>query len=98
MYLDEHGQSSSTAPVRQFAFVSTNNPNNPTKLFFLRIGMADYRAFLQKWVDWLQTEAIDEILAKDVGLDAAKVDEIIPEEADERTRRAENVTLDEKTG
>jgi hypothetical protein len=59
-------------PARRFAFVSTDNPNNPTKLFFLRIGMADYRAFLQKWVEWLNTEAINEILAEDVGIDATE--------------------------
>nr|WP_299506491.1 hypothetical protein [uncultured Rhizobium sp.] len=70
LYLDEHGRSSSTAPVRRFAFVSTNSPYNPTKLLILRLGMAEYRAFLQKWVDWLKSEAIDEILANDVGLDA----------------------------
>ncbi|TBG74379.1 hypothetical protein ELG69_28965 [Rhizobium leguminosarum] len=82
LYLDEHGRSSSASPVRRFAFVSTNDPKNPTKLHFLRIGMADYRAFLQKWVEWLKTEAIDDILAKDVGLDAADaMDAIVPEEA-----------------
>lgn len=70
LYLDEHGHSCSGAPVRRFAFVSTDRPNNPTKLHFLRIKMADYRAFLQCWVDWLNGEAIDEILAEDLGLDA----------------------------
>lgn len=39
---------------------------------------------LKKWVDWLKTEAVDEILAKDVGLDATVASvEIIPEEQDE---------------
>lgn len=88
LYLDEHGRSSSTAPVRRFAFVSTDNPSNPTKLFFLRIGMADYRAFLQKWVEWLKTEAINEILAEDVGVDATDSSvAIILEDAAEATRR-----------
>lgn len=82
LYLDEHGRSSSASPVRRFAFVSTNDPRNPTKLLFLRIGMADYRAFLQKWIDWLKTAAIDEMLARDVGLDATEAaDAIVPEEA-----------------
>ncbi|RVG28641.1 hypothetical protein [Sinorhizobium meliloti] len=82
LYLDEYARSNSTAPVRRFAFVSTDNPNAPTKLFFLRIGMADYRAFLQKWVDWLKTEAINEILAVDVGVDAAEASvAVIPEDA-----------------
>lgn len=86
LYLDERGRSSSTAPVRRFAFVSTNDPKNPTKLLFLRIGMADYRAFLQKWVDWLNTAAVDVVLAKDVGLDAIEgADELIPEEAAKAT-------------
>lgn len=89
LYLDEHGRSSSAAPVRRFAFVSTNNPNDPTKLFFLRIGMADYRVFLRKWVDWLKTEAVDEILAKDVGLDATEASiAAIPEEAARASRGA----------
>lgn len=86
LYLDEYGRSSSAAPVRRFAFVSTDNPSIPTKLFFLRIGMADYRAFLQKWVEWLQTEAINEILAEDVGVDATESSvAIILEDAAEAT-------------
>jgi hypothetical protein len=32
LYLDEHGRSRSDAPVHRFAFVSTNDPTNPTKL------------------------------------------------------------------
>lgn len=86
LYLDEDGRSSSTAPVQRFAFVSTDNPNAPTKLLFLRIGMADYRAFLQKWVEWLKTEAINEILAEDVGVDATESSvAIILEDAAEAT-------------
>lgn len=69
LYLDQNGRSSSGAPVRRFAFVSTDRLNNPTELRFLRIKMADYRAFLQHWVDWLNREAIDEVLAEDLGLD-----------------------------
>lgn len=69
LYLDQNGRSSSGAPVRRFAFVSTNKLNNPTQLHFLRINMGDYRKFLQHWVDWLNQEAIDEILAEDLGLD-----------------------------
>ena len=44
--------------------------------------MADYRVFLQKWVEWLKTEAINEILAEDVGVDATESSvAIIPEDA-----------------
>ncbi|MEN2990918.1 hypothetical protein WG926_21575 [Tistrella sp. BH-R2-4] len=69
LYLDQHGRSNSGAPVRRFAFVSTDRSYNPTKLHFLRIKMVDYRAFLQQWIDWLKREAIDEVLAEDMGLD-----------------------------
>jgi len=86
LYLDQYGRSGSGAPVRRFAFVSTDNPNNPTKLHFLRIKMADYRAFLQRWVDWLNGEAMEEILAEDLGLEAPEADAMtIPEEAVEAT-------------
>jgi hypothetical protein len=70
LYLDEHGRSCSGAPVRRFAFVSTNAPYRPTKLHFLRITMADYRTFLQRWVDWLNIEAIEQVLADDLDLEA----------------------------
>ena len=81
LYLDEHGRSRSGAPVHRFAFVSTNNPMSPTKLHFLRIGMVHYRAFLQRWVNWLNVEAIEEVLAEDLGLDALEAEEVtIPEE------------------
>lgn len=69
LYLDQNGRSTTGAPVRRFAFVSTDRLNNPTKLHFLRIKMVDYRAFLQQWVDWLNREAIDEVLAEDLGLE-----------------------------
>jgi hypothetical protein len=76
LYLDEHGRSSSSAPVRRFAFVSTDRANNPAKLHFLRIKMVDYRAFLQCWVDWLNGEAIEELLAEDLGLDALETEAV----------------------
>ena len=82
LYLDQHGRSNSGAPVRRFAFVSTDRLNNPTKLHFLRIKMVDYRAFLQHWVDWLNREAIDEVLAEDLGLDESDTETVtIPEAA-----------------
>jgi hypothetical protein len=82
LYLDQHGRSNSGAPVRRFAFVSTDRLNNPTKLHFLRIKMVDYRAFLQHWVDWLNREAIDEVLAEDLGLDEPDAEAVtIPEAA-----------------
>lgn len=81
LFLDKHGRSRSDAPVRRFAFVSTDRPRNPTKLHFLRIGMADYRAFLQCWVRWLNAAAINEVLAGDLGLETLEADaETIPEE------------------
>ena len=85
LYLDQHGRSNSGAPVRRFAFVSTDKLNNPTKLHFLRIKMVDYRAFLQHWVDWLNREAIDEVLAEDLGLDESDAEAVaIPETAANR--------------
>lgn len=43
--------------------------------------MADYRAFLQRWVDWLNEEAIEEILAEDLGLEALEAEAVvIPED------------------
>jgi len=81
LYLDQHGRSCSGAPVRRFAFVSTDNPRNPTELRFLRIKMVDYRAFLQHWVDWLNREAIDEILAEDLGLNGPDTEAVAVPEA-----------------
>lgn len=69
LYLDEHGRTHSDAPVRRFAFVSMDDPHNPTKLHFLRIAMADYRAFLECWVNWLNTEAMEVVLSEDLALD-----------------------------
>ncbi len=80
LYLDQHGRSNSGAPVHRLAFVSTERPYKPTKLHFLRIKMVDYRAFLQHWVDWLNREAIDEVLAGDMGLDEPDTEAVrIPE-------------------
>lgn len=80
LYLDQDGRSHSGAPVRRFAFVSTDKPNNPTKLHFLRIKMADYRSFLQHWVDWLNAAAIQEFLAEDLGLEAFDPEMALSEE------------------
>lgn len=86
LYLDQHGRSSSGSPVRRFAFVSTDNPYNPSKLYFLRITMADYRAFLQRWVDWLNGEAMEQILADDLGLEALEAEaSTIPDETVDAT-------------
>ncbi|RWF91519.1 MAG: hypothetical protein EOQ45_25500 [Mesorhizobium sp.] len=88
LYLDQHGRSCSGAPVRRFAFVSTDSPKKPTKLYFLRIKMVDYRAFLQRWVDWLNEEAMEEILAEDLGLEAPDAEAVtISEEAAEATAK-----------
>jgi hypothetical protein len=43
--------------------------------------MADYRAFLQRWVDWLNAEAIQAVLAEDFGLGALEAEAVaIPED------------------
>lgn len=76
LYLDQHGRSTFGSPVRRFAFVSTDSPRNPSNLYFLRIEMAQYRAFLQHWVDWLNGEAMEQILADDLGLEAIGSDVI----------------------
>ncbi|OWK25773.1 hypothetical protein AJ87_01325 [Rhizobium yanglingense] len=57
IYLDEHGRSTPGAPVRAFCFVSTKVKNSKVEgLDFLRVGMKNYRAFLQLWAKWLQDE------------------------------------------
>lgn len=76
LYLDQNGRSVPGSPVRRFAFVSTDNPKNPTKLFFLRIKMADYRLFLERWIDWLNEEAMEVILAENLGLEATDAEEV----------------------
>ena len=35
---------------------------------FLRISMAGYRQFLERWVEWLNSEAIGKVLAEEVSL------------------------------
>ena len=58
LYLDKDGRTTHGEPVRMFCFVSTKRTRNVTEgLHFLRVGMKDYRAFLQLWTDWLQTSA-----------------------------------------
>lgn len=49
--------------------------SNPTELHFLRIKMADYRAFLQRWVDWLNEEAVETILAEDLGIEQTEAED-----------------------
>lgn len=57
LYLDEHGRSTPGAPVRAFCFVSTKEKDRRIEgLHFLRVGMKNYRAFLQLWAKWLQDE------------------------------------------
>ncbi len=75
LYLDQDGRSRDGAAVRRFAFVSTNSTSNPTELHFLRIKMADYRAFLQRWVDWLNEEAVETILAEDLGIEQTEAED-----------------------
>jgi hypothetical protein len=55
LYLDTHGKSNYGAPVQMFCFVSTKrtHKNGIEGLHFLRVGMKDYRTFLQLWTKWL---------------------------------------------
>ena len=53
--LDSHGQTTEGAPVTRFRFVSTKQKKQAVVgLHFLQITMKDYRAFLRRWVGWLQ--------------------------------------------
>ncbi|WP_174802669.1 hypothetical protein [Martelella limonii] len=55
LYLDSHGQTTEGAPVTRFCFVSTKQKNQAVVgLHFLQITMKNYRAFLGRWVGWLQ--------------------------------------------
>lgn len=74
LYLDEHGRSTVGDPVQRFAFVSTNSPYNPTELFFLRTTMGDYRVFLQRWIDWLKENSVEQVLADDLGVEPLGVE------------------------
>ncbi|MBX4956015.1 hypothetical protein [Rhizobium lentis] len=56
-YLDAQGRSSENIRVSRFAFVSTDRQRNPRALHIQSVTMADFRAFLGKWVDWLQNPA-----------------------------------------
>jgi len=67
LFLNEQGRSSVDDPVRKFVFVSTNRMRNPTSLHFLRIGMRDYRAFLDKWVEWLTSSGLQQELEEVIG-------------------------------
>ena len=57
-YLDETGQSSSTKPVKMYAFISGKYDERDKErligLNILRISEANYRVFLRKWVAWLR--------------------------------------------
>lgn len=59
LYLDKEGQTTRNAPVQKFCFVSTkqSRPNGIEGLHFLRVGMKDYRTFLQLWTNWLYASA-----------------------------------------
>ena len=59
VYLDKDGRTTHGAPVRMFCFVSTKRTrgNGVEGLHFLRVGMKEYRMFLRRWTNWLQSEA-----------------------------------------
>ena len=61
MFLDEHGKSVEAGPVTKLAFVSTDMKGEKDYRF-LRVGMADFREFLQRWAKWLQTSGVEEAL------------------------------------
>lgn len=54
-YLDAQGRSGENIRVSRFAFVSTDRLHDPRALNIQYVTMMDFRAFLSKWVDWLQT-------------------------------------------
>ena len=59
LYLDKHGQTTEGAPVTRFCFVSTKQKKQAiVGLHFLQVTMQNYRAFLGKWVGWLQGAAL----------------------------------------
>jgi hypothetical protein len=67
-YLDEFGRSSVGQPVKMCAFISGkyDDPGNRkrlTGLNVLRISEANYRAFLHKWVVWLQNSGLADQVA-----------------------------------
>jgi hypothetical protein len=56
LYLDKNGQTVEGAPVTRFCFVSTKQKRQAVVgLHFLQITMQEYRAFLGRWVGWLQS-------------------------------------------
>jgi len=59
IYLDTDGRTTHGAPVQMFCFVSTKwtRGSGVEGLHFLRVGMKDYRRFLQRWTNWLLSEA-----------------------------------------
>jgi hypothetical protein len=59
LYLDKHGRTTEGAPVTRFCFVSTKQKKQAiVGLHFLQVTIQDYRAFLGKWVGWLQGAAL----------------------------------------
>lgn len=65
LYLDRHGQTTEGAPVTRFCFVSTKQKKRTVVgLHFLQVTMQDYRAFLGRWVGWLQGAALRPVQTK----------------------------------
>jgi hypothetical protein len=65
-YLDEHGQTSYGQPVKMYAFISGPNVKDqeqPVTLNVLRISEVNYRIFLRRWVEWLESSGLNEMAA-----------------------------------
>jgi len=73
LFLNEQGESSYGDPVRKFAFVSTKGMNNPSALHILRIGMKEYRTFLNKWAAWLKKSGVQKQLETSVEGEATEM-------------------------
>lgn len=65
LFLNERGESSREDAVRMFVFVSTDRAANPSALHFLRVGMRDYREFLQQWAGWLSESGLQKGLMEE---------------------------------
>jgi hypothetical protein len=65
-YLDQRGRTSYGEPVKMYAFASgvyRAPAKEPIALNVLRISEINYRAFLRKWVDWLESTGLSELAA-----------------------------------
>jgi hypothetical protein len=64
-YLDEDGRTSYGQPIKMYAFISGTYTEEEelAGLNILRIGEANYRVFLRKWVEWLEASGLNDLAA-----------------------------------